>query len=270
MNCQYLAFCIATAVACHFPAFAAQPAQAAPGDNRIRFVDYDQYNVVTIFGRVGTDTVVMFDKGEKIRDIGGGDTDAWGVGVTTAGNGFFIKPKVTSPNTNVHVITDKRVYTLDMKLAAKGQTHYLTVWYRYPNEEAASRTAAAGRNTARDLLNYRNTATIKNRHYTVQGADDLTPYEAWDDGIATYFRFAARRTVPAIYTVSEDGKERLVNFNAEPDGTLTIHAIARKYVFRSGELVTCIFNEAYDSVGTRPATNTISPNVERVMNKAGE
>lgn len=267
MNLKPLAFCVAVAVALPLPAFAVQPTRASPGDNRVRFVDYDAHNVVTIYGRIGADTLVMFEKGEKVRDLSGGDTDAWGVGVTTTGNGFFIKPKVASPNTNVHVITDKRVYSIDMKIAGKGQTNYLTVWYRYPDEEAVRRAAAASRTTARDLLNRGGATTAKNRHYSVQGSDDLTPYEAWDDGTATYFRFTAHRTAPAVYAVSEDGKEHLVNFNTEPDGTLTIHKVARKFVFRSGDLVACIFNESYDAVGTRSTTSTVSPNVERIIKK---
>lgn len=267
MNLTPLAFCVALAVVMPVPALAVQPTQVSPGDSRVRFVDYDPYNVVTIYGRVGSDTLVMFEKGEKVRDLSGGDTDAWGVGVTTAGNGFFIKPKVTSPNTNVHVITDKRVYSIDMKLAGKGQSNYLTVWYRYPDEDAARRATAASRTMARDLLNHGGTATAKNRHYTMQGSDDLTPYEAWDDGTATYFRFSAHHIPPAVYAIGEDGKEHLVNFNTEPDGTLTIHTVARKFVFRSGELVTCVFNESYDPIGTRPVTNTASPNVERILKK---
>ncbi|CAE6850462.1 Type IV secretion system protein virB9 [Paraburkholderia aspalathi] len=267
MNLKPLAFCVAVAVVFPLPALAVQPTQASPGDSRVRFVDYDAHNVVTIYGRVGADTLVMFEKGEKVRDLSGGDTDAWGVGVTTAGNGFFIKPKVTSPNTNVHVITDKRVYSIDMKLAGKGQTNYLTVWYLYPEEEAAQRAAAASRNTARDLLNYGGAATAKNRNYTVQGSDEISPSEAWDDGTAFYFRVSAHRSVPAVYWVDEAGKEHQANFNTEPDGTLTIHKIASKFVFRSGDLVACVFNEAYDPVGKRSTTNTASPNVERVLKK---
>lgn len=268
MNKTTLAFCAAMAVIVSIPALAVQPTQVAPGDSRVRFVDYDPYNVVTIYGRVGSDTLVMFEKGEKVRDLSGGDTDAWGVGVTTSGDGFFIKPKVASPNTNIHVITDKRVYSIDMKLAGKGKTNYLTVWYRYPDEDALRRAAAASQTTVRDLLNHGSAATARNSRYAVQGADDLAPGEAWDDGTATYFRFAAHHVPPAVYAVGEDGKEHLVNFNTTPDGTLTIHTVARKFVFRSGDLVTCVFNEAYDPIGSWPATNTVSPQVERIMKKA--
>lgn len=267
MKTSLMAIVLAVSAALPATAPAAQTPQPSPHDNRIRFVDYDPNDVVTVLGRVGADTLVMFDKDEKIHDVGGGDTDAWNLGLTTAGNGFFIKPKASSPDTNVHIVTDKRVYNIDMRLARRQQANYLTVWYRYPDQEAARRAAIADRNSARDLLNEA-PAGARNRHYSVQGSSDLTPSEAWDDGTATFFRFAAHRVPPAVYSVGEDGKERMVNFNTGPDDTLAIHAIARKFVFRSGELVTCIFNESYDAAGTRPATNTASPQVERVVRKA--
>ena len=259
------AFYIVWALLTVLPAHAVQLTMGSPGDRRVRFVEYDPHNVVTIYSRVGTDTLVLFEQGEKVRDLSGGDTDAWGVGVTTAGNGFFIKPKVTSPSTNIHVITDKRVYSIDMKLARKGRANYLTVWYRYPADEAAARALVENRTATRARLNNNDSANATNRHYSVQGSDDLTPYETWDDGIATYFRFSAHRIPPAVYAVSEDSAEHLVNFNTTPNGTLIIHSVARKFVFRSGSLVTCVFNESYNATGTRPLTNTVSPNVERIL-----
>jgi type IV secretion system protein VirB9 len=267
MRLQHFALCVA--IALPLPALAVQPTYASPGDPRVRFVDYDPNNVVTIYGRVGDDTLVMFDKGEKILDLGGGDTDAWGVGVITAGNGFFIKPTATSPNTNVHVVTDKRVYSIDMKLAARGQSNFLTVWYKYPDLEAARRAAQANRQRAADLLKYGAAGAARNHNYTEQGSDSIAPLEASDDGTFTYFRFAAHADIPAIYTVGEDGKEHLVSKNVQDD-VIQVHAVARKFVLRADNLVTCVFNESYDPIGKRPLTNTASPQVERVLKTPGE
>ena len=78
----------------------------------------------------------MFSKGEKNLDMGGGYTDAWGVGTLTAQNGFFIKPARGSPNTNIHIVTNKRVYNLDMILVkTENVTSYEFIQYRYPEEE---------------------------------------------------------------------------------------------------------------------------------------
>ncbi len=264
MILKALAVCLVLAGA--GPALAAQATQAAPGDPRIRFVDYDPNNIVTIYGRVGTDTLILFEKGEVLVDMTGGDTAAWGADTPKARNGIFVKPKATVANTNIHVITNKRVYNFDMKLAPKGQKGYLMVSFRYPSAEAIRMAEAANKNKARNLL--MGAASVAgNRRYTVQGSSAIAPIEAADDGTSTSFRFAAHGSVPAIYTVEEDGKEHLVNFNSEPNDTLTIHVVRNKFVFRSGELVACVYNEAYAPAGVRAPTNTASPDVERVLKR---
>lgn len=261
MNIKALAFYVAAALSA--PALAAQQTYPSAKDARIRFVDYDAHDIVTVFGRVGTDTLIMFEADEQIEDLSGGDTDAWAVGVTKARNGFFIKPSAVSPATNAHVVTNKRVYSIDLKLAGRGQTNYLTVWYRYPSQEAAKQQAAAETRRTREALSA-TPAARKNYRYSAQGSSDIGPVEAYDDGTATYLRFAANATVPAAYIVGEDGKESLVNTSMQGD-VLRIQKVAAKLVLRSGELVTCIFNDAYDPIGTRTDTGTASPEVQRTI-----
>lgn len=247
-------------------ALAAQETVAGAGDPRIRFVDYDPNNIVTIYGRVGTDTLILFDKGEVLVDMTGGDTAAWGADTPKARNGIFVKPRAAVAETNIHVITNKRVYNFDMKLAPKGHTGYLMVSFRYPVTEVALVAQDASKTRVRDLL-AEVVPDTRNRRYTVQGSGTIAPIAASDDGTVTFFRFAAHGVVPAVYSVGEDGKEHLLNFNAEPNDMLTMHAVARKFVLRSGDLVACVFNEAYDPAGVRPVTMTASPKVERILKR---
>jgi len=201
-----------------------QAAYPSQSDTHIRFVDYDPYNRVAIYGRVGRETLVMFQKGEKILDIGGGDTEAWGIGTTTLGDGFFIKPTAASPNTNVHIVTNlHRVYSYDMMLASKEQTNYETIWYKYPDVEQENKAHDAAIN----ILNSQS-SVASNRHYTEQGSNEIAPIEAWDDGLFTYFRFPAHHDFPAIYYVGEDKQEHLVNKNVEND-VVYVQKIAAKF-----------------------------------------
>lgn len=262
MKLRILTLCAALAFS--VPAYAAQQTRPSAKDSRIRFVDYDPHDVVTIYGRVGADTLILFDPDEKIEDLSGGDTDAWSVGVTKKGNGFFIKPSAISPTTNAHVVTDKRVYSIDLRLAAKGQPSYLTVWYRYPDQDAAKQQAAAERQRTRDLLASGVPGAKRNYAYSEQGSSQIAPSSAWDDGTATYLTFAANASMPAVYVVGEDGKESLVNTSVQGD-VLQVHKVAPKLVLRSGDLVTCLFNDGYDSVGKRSETSTVSPDVERIL-----
>lgn len=262
MNLRILALC--TAFAMSVPAYAAQQTRASAKDSRIRFVDYDPHDVVTIFAKIGADTLIMFEPDEKVEDLSGGDTDAWAVGVTKKGNGIFLKPSVTSPSTSAHVVTDRRVYSIDLRLAAKGQPSYFTVWYRYPDQDAARQQAAAERRQTRDLLASGVPGARKNFAYTQQGSSQIAPAAAWDDGTATYLQFPANGTVPAVYVASEDGKEQLVNLSTKGD-VLQVHKVAPKFILRSGDLVTCIYNEAFDATGKRSETGTASPDVQRVL-----
>jgi len=262
MNCKALAFAVAVALSA--PAMAAQQTYPSPKDSRIRFVDYDENDIVTVFGKIGTDTMIVFEPGEQIQDMSGGDTAAWAVGVTTARNAFFMKPSASSPATNMHVVTTRRVYSIELKLAGRGQPNYLTVRYRYPTQEAAKQQSVAEAKRTREALSAGVPGARKNYLYSAQGSSDTAPVEAYDDGTATFLRFAPNATVPAAYIVGEDGKEHLVNTSTQGD-VLRVHKVAAKLILRSGELVTCIFNDAYDAIGTRTDTSTSSPAVQRVI-----
>lgn len=262
MNLKTLVFCVSVALCA--PAMAVQHTYASPKDQRIRFVDYDEDDVVTIFGKVGTATMVAFNPDEKILDMSGGDTAAWGVGTSTARNAFFMKPTAASPATNLHVVTTRRTYYIDLKLAGRGQPNFLTVRYRYPTQEAAKQQAAAEARRTRDALSAGVPGARKNFSYSAQGSSDIAPVEAYDDGTATFLRFAPNATVPAAYIVGEDGKEHLVNTSMQGD-VLRIQKVSAKLILRGGDLVTCIFNDAFDSYGTRTETGTTSPAVQRVI-----
>jgi len=246
-------------------AHAAQEPVPSKADPRIRFVDYDPNNVVTIYGKVGASTMILFEADEQLVDMVSGDTDAWQAASTGKRNGVFVKPAVKAPATNIQVITNKRAYNFDMRLAAQKESGYLTVRFRYPAAEQAAHVKAKTEERIEALLEQ--ASPVMNRNYTVQGAGELSPIEAWDDGTMTYLRFPKRGQVPAIYasTAEGDGLERVENVTVASDGTVAVHAVRRKLVSRSGSIVACIFNEGFETVVPQPVTNTSSPSVERVV-----
>ena len=99
----------------------------------------------------------------------------------------------------------------------------------------------------------------------MQGASDLAPVEAWDDGRTTFLRFRARSSIPGIYEANEDGTvKRLENINVEDD-IVQVQGVRRKLILQTGKDVACVFNEGYDPDALRPATNTASPHVKRTL-----
>ncbi len=252
-------------------AHGAQIPEAGKKDARIRFATYDPYDVVTIYARYGMETHIVLDEDEKVVDMTGGDTNAWGVATKRDRNGLFIKPSADLPDSNIHVVTNKRTYTFDLKLARKGQAQigFMTVFFRYPVAQRAAAAAASEFEQMRGLLDAG--SPVGNRRYTVQGSSDLAPIEAWDDGRTTFLRFRARSSIPAIYAGRGDGDvlEQIENPSVKDD-VMQLSGVRRKFVLRIGNQVACVFNEGFDQNAARPATNTASPYVQRIMKGAGK
>jgi type IV secretion system protein VirB9 len=250
---------------------AVQIPEAGRKDPRIRFAVYDPYDVVTIFTRVGLETHLVLDPDEKIIDMTGGDVEAWGVATKLARNGVFLKPAGELPDANLHVITNKRTYSFDLRLArkAKGEIGFMTVYFRYPSVEHAANAAAKESDEIRALLNA--ASPTANRRYSVQGSGELAPIEAWDDGRTTFLRFRARSSIPAIYSAfGEDASlEKIENTNMKND-VVQIHGVRRKLVLRIGRETACVFNDGFDLNALRPSSNTTSPHVNRTLKGPGK
>lgn len=263
MNGRLLSALVALSMAA--AAHGAQLPEAGTKDARIRFATYDPHDVVTIYTRVGLLTQIVFDRDEKIVDMTGGDVEAWGAATRKARDGVFLKPAAVAADANLHVVTNKRSYNFDLKLAkkAKGEVAFMTVYFRYPVAEQAAETAAKESIQVRDLLEA--ALPIGNRRYSVQGASELAPVEAWDDGRATFLRFRARSSIPGIYEANEDGTvKQIENINVESD-VVQVQGVRRKLVLQTGKEVACVFNDGYDPDAPRPATNTASPHVNRIL-----
>jgi type IV secretion system protein VirB9 len=241
--------------------------QPVPGDSRVRTVLYEPDNVVTIYGAIGIATMILFDKDEFVQDMDGGDSEAWHLGVVEKRNGIFVKPKASTADTNINVVTTKHVYNFDMVLAKSRKNGFMRVQFRYPTmpPNAASPTVLEKARVDKLLATV---PVARNRRYTVQGASELSPNEAWDDGANTYLRFPSGVRVPAIYGVSADGTEHLENISTGTDGLVQIHGARPRFALRVGTAVACLFNEGYNLAAPAPTTNTVSPQVNRVIKGA--
>lgn len=248
-------------------AHAAQEPEPSGGDPRIRYVTYDPNNVVLLYSRIGASMLVQFGPDEQLVDMVGGDVDAWGAASTSARNGIFLKPAAVAPETNIQVITNRRTYNFELRLSPKGKPNYLTVRFRYPEDERAAATAAGDDAQVHALLEAGVPAS--NRNYTAQGSGELAPIEAWDDGRSTFLRFRARAGIPAIYAArGEDDSLEQITRPVTKDDVVEVSGVYRKLVLRRGHEVVCVFNEGLDAGAPRPATGTVSPAVKRTVKGA--
>ncbi|MEZ2127891.1 MULTISPECIES: P-type conjugative transfer protein VirB9 [unclassified Sinorhizobium] len=259
-------------------ALALETPRSAPQDSRIRFVDYQPYDITRIVGTLRSSVQIEFAADEEIAHVALGNSVAWEV--APAGNILFLKPRENQPLTNISVVTTRRdgsTRSYQMELTVRdgtveaGQNTYFYVKYRYPadeaerrRQEAAARALAAQAGEADRVLALHQAYGPRNWRYSAQGSAALEPQAVYDNGKVTTFAFVGNQEMPAIYMENSDGTESLVPKSA--DGNLVlVHAISRKFILRRGGDVLCVFNEAYDRVGINPGTNTTSPSVERVV-----
>lgn len=259
-------------------AFALEIPRGASQDSRVRFVDYQPFNITRVVGSLRSSVQVEFAADEDIAHVALGNSVAWEV--APAGNILFLKPREHQPVTNISVVTGRRdgsSRSYQMELTVRdgtvevGQNTYFYVKYRYPADEAERRRqAAAARALATQAKEADNVLAIheaygpRNWRYSAQGAQTLEPQGVYDNGKITTFAFIGNLEIPAIYIENSEGTESLVPKSV--DGNLVlVHAISRKFILRRGGDVLCVFNEAYDRVGINPDTNTTSPSVERVV-----
>jgi type IV secretion system protein VirB9 len=259
-------------------AFALEIPRGASQDSRVRFVDYQPFNITRVVGSLRSSVQVEFAADEDIAHVALGNSVAWEV--APAGNILFLKPREHQPVTNISVVTSRRdgsTRSYQMELTVRdgtvevGQNTYFYVKYRYPADEAERRRqAAAARALATQAKEADNVLAIheaygpRNWRYSAQGAQTLEPQSVYDNGKITTFAFIGNQEIPAIYIENSEGTESLVPKSV--DGNLVlVHAISRKFILRRGGDVLCVVNEAYDRVGINPDTNTTSPSVERVV-----
>jgi len=81
-------------------------------DNRIRTYIYSPNEVFLLNIHYGFQSQIEFGKGESIKDIIAGDNFAWQL--RPMGNRLFIKALEKNIQTNMTIITNRRVYQFDI------------------------------------------------------------------------------------------------------------------------------------------------------------
>lgn len=224
------------------PALAESNPRPGALDARIRNVRFQKDQVVSIEATYGISTMVVFGEGEKIESIAVGDSLAWRVEPNKRGNIIFLKPVEPNAQTNMNVVTDKRLYSFVLtsnERASKAQVYKIR--FRYPDDETDARLL----NEARTLASLPNQKGFRrdrlNLSYAYKGSDATKPSVVFDDGVKTWFRFSGE--VPAIFIVDAARNESLVNFRREGE-YLIVDKVSYQWTLRNGEEVTCLFNQS--------------------------
>lgn len=255
------------------PAFASETPRPGAKDPRVRNINYDPDQVVTVIGSFRHAIEIQFGPGETVTQAALGDTISWQI--APVGNIIFLKPRERAGPTNLIVVTNAngtpRTYHFNLSLGT-GQAMY-GIRFRYPREERALALAeaqAAQVQAARALEANITTAALdhavieggRNMNYTVQGDSSLQPTEISDNGEFTVLRYPGHADIPSIFAVDVDGTETIVPYDVRED-FVVIHAVYRQLRLRRGATVLCIFNEAPLRNDRGDRTGTVSNVVER-------
>lgn len=263
------------------PAFALAEVTPPRGqyDPRVRIIDYNPQDVVRIPTFYGVSTHIRFDPAETIRDVAVGDEKAWTIVPRTSH--LFVKPKDAMANTNVTVVTDRRVYQLALVVHKRGMKDtkawadpnlIFSLSFRYPDEESVLAEKQTEKENIRKRLETSHAKSDdsmppeSNRDYWVAGSEEISPTAAWDDGRFIYLTFSNNRDMPAIYAVGEDESESLVNSHVTHGNTIVVQRLLRRLMLRRGSAVASIVNRSFDSNGRSDnTTGTVSPDVRRII-----
>jgi P-type conjugative transfer protein VirB9 len=230
------------------PALADRSARPGTADARIKSYTYHENEVYYLKGHYGFTMVIEFSPKEKVESISIGDSEAWQVIPGSRKNLIYIKPLEQNAETNMTVLTSKRIYTFELAAAKasspKAGDLTFRVKFRYPEEEtlelANFGSKAAGRYDplqGADASNW-------NFDYSYAGSNSLRPKRVYDDGTFTYFEFKKPGMTPAIFSVDEEGNESIVNYNTE-GSYMIVNSVGQQFTLRDGNAATCIFNDAF-------------------------
>ena len=216
-------------------------ATSAQVTSNIRYVDYSPDAIIRLTGHTGYQMMLEFEPGEKIETVGIGDSSGWQVTPNGAGTIMFLKPIGLPPTTNLSIITNHRRYNLELVAKSglrvpQSQITY-SVRFRYPQKVQAAEDTTPPVLIATPPESW-------NRAYSYDGARANVPEQVFDDGKSTYFRFASGSSAPAIFSITPDAGESIVNFSVRGPYTV-VEQIAPQFVLRQGKEVTFIFNDAY-------------------------
>jgi len=196
------------------------------GDPRLQTIDYKRDQIVTIETAPGYQLLIELAPDEQIQSIAVGDSAAWSATPTKQGNRVYIKAMQAGVNSNMTVVTNSRFYGFDLvSSGGSGDQSPYKISFRYPDEARASVEEAS----------LPDPGQIVGR-YHLAGDRSLLPTWVVDDGHKTYIEWPRGRSLPAVFTIDEHGRESVGNGGMRAD-TFVIDDVSSKLLFRIDQRV---------------------------------
>lgn len=210
-------------------------------DSRIKTFIYSENEVFRLVVHYGYQTSIEFAEGEEIQTISVGNNYAWQL--TPIGRRLFIKPLEENILTNMTIITNKRVYQMEVQSKLLSYTIdeelVYVVRFFYPSDDFdLNRPNIVTTNKQEPI------PTVKpfNFNYTLSGPESIAPIKIFDDGINTFFKFDKNvQALPKFTT-----KDRLNVIELEPrikGEYIIVNKIVPTLDITSGKDVVTVYND---------------------------
>ena len=263
------------------PALALMEPAAGKSDPRMETAAYDPAQVYAVHVPKGQSMAIVLGSTEAITDGFGADkktlrADPSGNVLVLWASDADLPPRTMFIRSHLPDGT-MRTYSLLVDSRPADQAA-VSLTFTYASEDAARkaaawRAAAAARaqQAAVDALNAAHNAPDSNFKYVLQGSTPsdwnlLPTRQVSDNSTDTHFTFPGNMRVPIIYAVNPDGKEAVADYTFDSStGVATVHQLATAFHLRDGDSLLCVFNHAFDPVGVRSTTGTVSADVQRVV-----
>lgn len=225
-----------------FNANASQLPRFLGNEKKFRIYVYNPNDVYRYIGHYSYQGFIEFDDDETVSTISMGNPSLWLF--EHLGNRLFLKPIGDKPDTNMTVITNKKIYQFELTAKeAKGiddKDLIFVVKFVYPDEKDKN-ILQFPKMPISDEPDMRN-LSIYNFNYELTGEPSIAPIKVFDNGEFTYFQFARRGgDLPAIFSVDSSGFESLVNFRAAGD-YLIVERVSAQFTLRNGNDIVCVYN----------------------------
>lgn len=164
-------------------------------------------------------TDIALEPGEALLSVSAGDTTRWIVGDARSGGGanaqahVLVKPNAASLTTNLVIMTDRRVYHIELKSVSN--TAMAAVSWRYPTDMVLANNPVAPSSPPNAPPPAPFSPETLNLRYRIDGdKPEWRPLAAFDDGRQVFIEMPERigtMEAPPLFVIGDDGAE-LTNY----------------------------------------------------------
>lgn len=213
-------------------------------DSRIKTIIYNENEIYDLKFFYGFQSFIEISDDEEIEMISLGEAYPWKI--TPIGKRIFIRPIQIGANTNMMIITTKRIYQFQIQSGSyeEGADEELiySVKFYYPDLTKRQIDTKKKNSKTNTLFELDKEGNLNFDYVMTGNIEDLAPVKVFDNGINTYFEFKNKNSsIPTIYSVDGNGEETMLDYDIDGD-YVVINSKHLQFSLRDGNNLLCIFN----------------------------